>query len=66
MDGLPPFLPDSLPVIGTLPEDPSILLGFGNGHLGLTQAAAMGRLIADLADDRTPSIDITACRPDRF
>jgi D-amino-acid dehydrogenase len=64
--GFRPSLPDSLPVIGTLPEDPSILLGFGNGHLGLTQAAAMGRLIADLADDRTPSIDITACRPDRF
>jgi D-amino-acid dehydrogenase len=64
--GFRPSLPDSLPVIGTLPEDPSILLGFGNGHLGLTQAAAMGRLIADLADDRTPSIDIIACRPDRF
>jgi D-amino-acid dehydrogenase len=64
--GFRPSLPDSLPVIGTLPEDPSILLGFGNGHLGLTQAAAMGRLIADLADDRTPSIDIAACRPDRF
>jgi D-amino-acid dehydrogenase len=64
--GFRPSLPDSLPVIGVLPEDPSILLGFGNGHLGLTQAAAMGRLIADLADDRTPSIDITACRPDRF
>jgi D-amino-acid dehydrogenase len=64
--GFRPSLPDSLPVIGTLPEDPSILLGFGNGHLGLTQAAAMGRLIADLAGDRTPSIDIIACRPDRF
>jgi D-amino-acid dehydrogenase len=56
--GFRPSLPDSLPVIGALPEDPSILLGFGNGHLGLTQAAAMGRLIADLAGDRTPSIDI--------
>lgn len=64
--GFRPSLPDSLPVIGALPEDPSILLGFGNGHLGLTQAAAMGRLIADLAGNQTPSIDIAACRPDRF
>lgn len=64
--GFRPSMPDSLPVIGVLPEDPSILLGFGNGHLGLTQAAAMGRLITDLADDRTASIDISACRPDRF
>jgi D-amino-acid dehydrogenase len=64
--GFRPSLPDTLPVIGALPEHPSILLGFGNGHLGLTQSAAMGRLIADLVDDRTPSIDIAACRPDRF
>ena len=64
--GFRPSMPDSLPVIGALPEDPSILLAFGNGHLGLTQAAAMGRLITDLASGHTPSIDITACRPDRF
>ncbi|MBU2486611.1 MAG: FAD-dependent oxidoreductase [Alphaproteobacteria bacterium] len=64
--GFRPSLPDSLPVIGALPENPSVLLGFGNGHLGLTQAAAMGRLIADLVGNRTPSIDIAACRPDRF
>jgi len=64
--GFRPSLPDSLPVIGALPEDPSVLLGFGNGHLGLTQSAAMGRLIADLVGNRTPSIDIAACRPDRF
>jgi D-amino-acid dehydrogenase len=64
--GFRPSLPDSLPVIGALPEDPSILLGFGNGHLGLTQAAAMGRLITDLVGSQTPSIDIAACRPDRF
>ena len=64
--GFRPSLPDSLPVIGALPEDPSILLSFGNGHLGLTQAAAMGRLITDLVGSRTPSIDIAACRPDRF
>jgi len=64
--GFRPSMPDSLPVIGALPEDPSVLLAFGNGHLGLTQSAAMGRLVADLVSHKTPSIDITACRPDRF
>lgn len=64
--GFRPSLPDSLPVIGALPEDPSILLGFGNGHLGLTQSAAMGRLLADLVGGRKPGIDIYAFRPDRF
>ena len=64
--GFRPSIPDSLPVIGALPEDPSILLAFGNGHLGLTQSAAMGRLISDLVAGKAPGIDIAACRPDRF
>ncbi|KGF69010.1 amino acid dehydrogenase [Hoeflea sp. BAL378] len=64
--GFRPSMPDSLPVIGALPEDPSVLLAFGNGHLGLTQSAAMGRLVADLVGGRHPAIDIAACRPDRF
>lgn len=64
--GFRPSLPDSLPVIGALPEDARLLLAFGNGHLGLTQSAAMGRLIADLVDGQKPAIDISACRPDRF
>ncbi|MDP2734056.1 MAG: FAD-dependent oxidoreductase [Hoeflea sp.] len=64
--GFRPSMPDSLPVIGALPEDRSVLLAFGNGHLGLTQSAAMGRLITDIVGGKTPSIDIAACRPDRF
>lgn len=64
--GFRPSMPDSLPVVGVLPGNPSILLGFGNGHLGLTQSAAMGRLLTDLVDDRPPAIDIDALRPDRF
>jgi D-amino-acid dehydrogenase len=59
-------MPDGLPVVGALPENPAILLGFGNGHLGLTQSAAMGRLLADLAEQTPPAIDIAALRPDRF
>lgn len=64
--GFRPSMPDSLPVLGVLPDDPDVLLGFGNGHLGLTQSAAMGRLLADLVEDRQPAIDISAYRPDRF
>lgn len=64
--GFRPSMPDSLPVVGALPENSSILLGFGNGHLGLTQSAAMGRLLANLVDEQPPAIDIAALRPDRF
>jgi D-amino-acid dehydrogenase len=61
-----PSLPDSLPVIGRSPGHPRILYAFGHGHLGLTQAAASGRLVADLVAGRGPAIDIRPFRPERF
>ncbi|PWV97151.1 glycine/D-amino acid oxidase-like deaminating enzyme [Hoeflea marina] len=64
--GYRPSLPDSLPVMGELPGAPGVILAFGNGHLGLTQSAAMGRLAADLVAGKAPSIDIRPFRPDRF
>jgi len=39
---------------------------FGHGHLGLTQAAATGSLVADLVARRRPAIDIAAFSPTRF
>ena len=61
-----PSLPDSLPVIGRASSHPRIFYAFGHGHLGLTQAAATGRLVADLAADRAPAIDLRPFRPERF
>lgn len=64
--GFRPSLPDSLPVIGASSADPRVFYAFGHGHLGLTQSAATGRLIADLTAGRTPSIPLDPFRPDRF
>ncbi len=64
--GYRPSLPDSLPVIGTSSASPRVFYAFGHGHLGLTQSAATGRLVADLAAGRTPSIPLDPFRPDRF
>ncbi len=64
--GFRPSLPDSLPVIGRSPCAPGVLYAFGHGHLGLTQAAATARLIADLALDRAPSISLGPYRSERF
>lgn len=61
-----PSLPDSLPIAGPLPERGDVLLAFGNGHLGLTQAAAMGRLVTDLVDGKRSAIDIAPFRAERF
>ena len=64
--GFRPSLPDSLPVLSPLPERNDILLAFGNGHLGLTQSAAMGRVVTDLVSEKKPSIDLAPFRADRF
>jgi D-amino-acid dehydrogenase len=61
-----PSLPDSLPVIGAAQRSPKIFYAFGHGHLGLTQAAATGRLVAELATGQAPAIDLHPFRPGRF
>ncbi|WP_245434956.1 FAD-dependent oxidoreductase [Mesorhizobium sp. WSM3879] len=63
--GFRPSLPDSLPVIGRA-RAPNIVYAFGHGHLGLTQAAATGRLIRDLLLGQAPPLDLTPFRPQRF
>ncbi|MCK0207396.1 FAD-dependent oxidoreductase [Starkeya koreensis] len=64
--GFRPSLPDSLPVIGASRASPRVLYAFGHGHLGLTQSAATGKLVADFVAGRTPSIPLDPFRPDRF
>ena len=63
--GYRPSLPDSLPVIGRA-RAPNVLYAFGHGHLGLTQAAATGRLIRDLVVGQTRPVDLTPFSAQRF
>jgi D-amino-acid dehydrogenase len=64
--GFRPSLPDSLPVIGRSKHHANVAYAFGHGHLGLTQAAATGRLIRDLVLGHTPSIDLSPFSAQRF
>ena len=64
--GFRPSMPDSLPVIGPAPGRPGIWFNFGHGHMGLTLAAVSGRIIADLAANRDPGLDIGAYAAGRF
>lgn len=61
-----PSTPDSLPHIGALAENPNIIFAFGAQHIGLTLGPRMGRMAADIAMGRTPNIDMTPFRPERF
>lgn len=64
--GFRPSMPDCLPVIGRSSASSSILYAFGHGHLGLTQSAATGRLVSDLAAGRATSLSTEPFRPGRF
>jgi len=41
-----PCLPDSMPVLGPVPDRPGLWCAFGHGHLGLTGSANTARLLA--------------------
>ncbi|HTI02124.1 MAG TPA: FAD-dependent oxidoreductase [Acidisoma sp.] len=64
--GFRPSLPDSLPVIGPSKISPRIVYAFGHGHLGLTQSAGTGQLVAELLSGTPPAIDLSPFSPRRF
>lgn len=64
--GFRPSLPDTLPAIGGSRASPRIVYAFGHGHLGLTQSAATGKLVAELLAGSASSIDLRAFSPQRF
>lgn len=64
--GYRPSLPDSLPVIGHSRTSESVVYAFGHGHLGLTQAAATGRMVRDLLFGRSPAVPLDPFSPQRF
>jgi D-amino-acid dehydrogenase len=61
-----PSHPDSKPVIDRSPRHRNVYFAFGHDHLGLTMAGITGKLIAELATGRPPSVDLTPFRADRF
>lgn len=61
-----PSMPDSLPVIGTMPGHPNVYLAFGHGHKGFGLGGITGELIRQLIDGETPSLDLEPYSPLRF
>ncbi len=64
--GARPTLPDYLPAIGRSDRTPNIMYAFGHNHLGLTCGPITGELIAALATDETPAIDLSPFSLTRF
>ena len=64
--GFRPSLPDSLPAIGFSRASSHIVYAFGHGHLGLTQSAGTGKLVAELITGAPSSLDLAPFSPQRF
>jgi len=64
--GSRPSLPDFVPAIGRLEGAPRVLYAFGHAHLGLTEAPITSEIIAAIATDKRPPIDLTPFRLERF
>ena len=64
--GWRPMTWDSLPIIGRVPRLENAYLATGHNMLGLSLAAATGRLIAEIIQDQPTHIDPTAFSPARF
>jgi len=64
--GLRPCTPDGVPVIGRTKRYPNMLLATGHQMLGLQSATGTGKLVADLALNKTPEVDPNPFRADRF
>src|SRR5262249_40642794 len=64
--GWRPMTWDSLPIIGPAPRLTNAYLATGHNMLGLSLAAATGKLIAGMITDHPPHIDPSPYSPARF
>ena len=61
-----PVTPDGLPIIGRVPRRERVILAAGHCMLGLSLGPVTGRLVAELAGGKAPSLDLTLLAPARF
>jgi len=61
-----PCLPDSLPVLGSVPGREGLWCAFGHGHVGLTASANTGRLIARAITGELPATALAPYSIARF
>lgn len=64
--GWRPMTSDDLPIIGRAPGIDNLIVATGHGMLGMTMSAGTAEIVADMAMQRTPSLDVSAFDPARF
>ncbi|AEV98914.1 hypothetical protein A4D02_10195 [Niastella koreensis] len=64
--GLRPLTPDGLPYIGNHSKYTNLVIAGGHAMLGVSLAAATGKLVEELVGKKKTSIEVGAFRPERF
>ncbi|GEP97953.1 NAD(P)/FAD-dependent oxidoreductase [Chitinophaga cymbidii] len=64
--GYRPCSADGLPYIGRLSRISNCILATGHSMLGLSLGAGTGKLVSELANEQTPSMNIKPFSPERF
>lgn len=64
--GLRPCTPDGLPLVGRPRRYENLILAAGHAMIGISLGPVTGKLVAQLASDQTPAVDVSALNPDRF
>ncbi len=64
--GLRPCTPDGLPIVGRSRSISNLVVATGHAMLGVTLAPVTGKLVTELINSQTPSLDVAPLSPDRF
>jgi D-amino-acid dehydrogenase len=64
--GLRPCSPDGLPYIGVAPGYSNVLVGSGHSMMGISLAPATGKILAELHQQKDPSLEIAGFEVGRY
>ncbi len=64
--GARPTLPDSLPMIGEVKQQPGLFLAFGHQHIGFSTGPVTGEMVAALVTGEESIVDPTPFSPARY
>jgi D-amino-acid dehydrogenase len=64
--GFRPCSPDGLPYLGRTNKIKNLIVAGGHAMMGLSLGAASGKIVADLANDEKPQVNIDVFEPERF
>ncbi|MEP7256163.1 MAG: FAD-dependent oxidoreductase [Ferruginibacter sp.] len=65
-NGLRPVTPDGLPYIGRVSKYENVIFAGGHAMLGISEGTGTGKLVCEIVEHKTASIDMSAFGPERF